>query len=316
MDIPTDGKTATTLLYVEDDDLTQEIVIQILKLKFPQIPLLLAKNGQEGLDLYTKNRPRIVLTDVRMPVIDGIQMAKMIKELNKDVQIIVLSAADEANYILDAIDIGINNYVLKPIKMDKFIAAIERCLDNICLNEQLKQKEEYIRRLAYYDYLTGLPNRQLFSEFLHKSLALAQRHTRLVSVFYLDLDDFKNINDTFGHSVGDQLLKAVAERLKICCRRNQDTVARWGGDEFIILLPDLNGPQEAVSVAQKIIEAFAQPIILQNHELTISLSIGISLFPEDGIDGDTLIKNADSAMYCAKNIGKNQYQFSPNSDLH
>lgn len=139
MDIPTDDKAATTLLYVEDDDLTQKFVIQILKLKFPQITILLAQNGQQGLDIYTDNRPGIVLTDVRMPIIDGIQMAKKIKKMDKNAQIIILSAASEVDYILDAIDVGINNYVLKPIAMDKLIAAVERCLDKIYLSEQLKQ---------------------------------------------------------------------------------------------------------------------------------------------------------------------------------
>lgn len=310
MDFPTAEKPATTLLYVEDDVETQDLVIQILRSKLPQITLILAQNGQDGLDLYTKNRPDIVVTDVRMPFIDGIQMAKKIKEQDKDVQIVVLTAADETNYILEAIDIGINHYVLKPINLKKFIAAVERCLDKINLREQVKQKDEYIRRMAYYDILTGLPNRQLFSELIHKELAHAQRHKRLFSVLYLDLDGFKNINDTLGHSVGDQLLIGAAERLKICCGRDQDTVARWGGDEFIILLSDLDGPQEAVSVANKIIEAFAQPIVLFDHKLVVSITIGISIFPEDGHDGDTLIKNADFAMYCAKNKGKNRFHVS------
>jgi len=148
MEIATDGKSATTLLYVEDDVETQEPVIQIMRLKFPQINLLLAQNGQEGLDLYTKNSPDIVLTDVRMPIIDGIQMARKIKELNKDALIIVLSAANESDHILEAIDIGINNYVLKPLNMERFISALEQCLDKIYLREQLKQKDEYIRRMA------------------------------------------------------------------------------------------------------------------------------------------------------------------------
>jgi diguanylate cyclase (GGDEF)-like protein len=314
MEIPTSDKSATTLLYVEDDVLTQELIIRILRLKFPQITLLLAQNGRDGLDLYAENFPGIVVTDVHMPIIDGIKMAKKIKELNKDAQIIVLSAADETNNILEAIDIGINHYVLKPIKVEKLIGAIELCLNKISLSEQLKQKEEYIRRMAYYDYLTGLPNRQLFCEFLRKSLAHAQRHNLLLAVFFIDLDGFKLINDTFGHTVGDHLLKAAADRLMKCCCRHQDTVARWGGDEFIILLPDLDGPQEAESVARKLNEAFSQPILLLNHSLTISISIGISLFPENGIDEETLIKSADLAMYCAKNKGKNQVHNSADSD--
>ena len=148
MKVSTEETPSITLLYVEDDVHTQELVIQFLRARFPQIALLFAQNGQEGLDLFAKNNPDIVVTDVRMPILDGIQMAKKIKELNKDVHIIALSAADEVNYILEAIDIGINNYVMKPLDMEKLIAALERCLEKISLREQLKQKEEYIRRMA------------------------------------------------------------------------------------------------------------------------------------------------------------------------
>ena len=131
MDNTTDEKPATSILYVEDDDDTQKIVTEFLRSKFPRITLLLAKNGQEGLDIYAKNSPDIVVTDVRMPIIDGIQMAKKIKELDNDAQIIVLSAADEVTCILEAIDIGIHHYVLKPLKMEKLVATLERCLDRI-----------------------------------------------------------------------------------------------------------------------------------------------------------------------------------------
>lgn len=305
---------AATLLYAEDDKLAQELVIQILQSKFPQISLVLAENGQEGLDLFTKNRPDIVVTDIHMPVMNGIQMAKEIKGLDKDAQIIILSAAEQVNDILEAIDIGVTNYVLKPISLEKFIAAVERCLDKISLREQIRQQDEYIRRMAYYDSLTGLPNRQLFTELLHKAVANAGRHRRRLSVSFLDLDGFKNINDTLGHLVGDQLLKCVADRLRLCCSRGQDTVARWGGDEFVILLPDIDGPQEASRVAEKIIEAFDQPVTLSDRELDITISIGISLFPDDGENSDTLINNADFAMFCAKNKGRNQFHISATCD--
>jgi len=310
MGIPPYQQPAVTLLYVEDDKLTQELVIQIMRSKFPQITLLLAENGRAGLDLFANNRPDIVVTDIKMPIIDGNQMAKEIKKLDEDAQIIILSAADEVDNILESIDIGINHYVLKPINLEKLIAAIKRCLDKISLREQLKQKDEYIRRMAFYDNLTGLPNRQLYNELLHKAVANAQRHQRLLSVLFLDLDGFKNINDTLGHLVGDQLLKGVADRLKLCCSRDQDTVARWGGDEFVILLPDLDAPQGAVNVAQKIVEAFVQPVILPDRELAITISIGISLFPDDGDNSDALIKNADFAMFCSKKKGRNQFHLS------
>ena len=144
----TDKIPAISLLYVEDEEQAQELVTQFLRLKFPTITILLAQNGRDGLNLYTQNRPEIVVTDIRMPIVDGIQMAKKIRELNQEAQIIVISAADETNYILEAIDIGINNYVLKPLNLEKFNAAMEQCLNKISLAEQLKQKDEYIRKMA------------------------------------------------------------------------------------------------------------------------------------------------------------------------
>jgi len=161
--------------------------------------------------------------------------------------------------------------------------------------------------MAYYDSLTGLPNRHFFQELLQSALARAQRHERMLAVLFLDLDRFKDINDTLGHPVGDQLLRAAAQRLKECCRRAEDTVARQGGDEFIILLPQFDDPQEPVRVAGKIIEAFARAFILPGHEITIGTSIGISIFPDDGGDLETLIKKADMAMYRAKEGGRNRY---------
>lgn len=314
MELPADERPAATLLYVEDDEQTQELVIHILRSKFPRITLLLAQNGRDGFDLYTRHRPDIVVTDVRMPIVDGIRMSKQIKALGDDTQIIVLSAASDADHLMDAIDVGISHYVLKPIKMERFISAVERCLDTIGLKDQLRQKEECINRMAYHDSLTGLPNRHLFTEFLNKALAHAQRHDRFLSVLYLDLDGFKAINDTLGHAGGDQLLKEVAQRLKTCCSRDQDTVARWGGDEFTILLPDIDGPQEAVSVARKLIEAFARPVMLGDRPLSVGMSIGVSLFPGGGADGDALIRSADLAMYCAKRKGRNQFHLASGND--
>ncbi|HLO27409.1 MAG TPA: diguanylate cyclase, partial [Geobacteraceae bacterium] len=277
MDIAAKETTAATLLYVEDDDATRDCVTIMIRRKFPELTLLLAENGRKGLDLFTTSHPDIIITDVLMPEMDGISMSREIKALDRGARVIVLTATSDATGIIDAIDIGISHYVLKPIVMDKLIYAIEHCLEGIRLERQLRQQGEDIRQMAYYDSLTALPNRELFNELLNHALAQAQRHNhdRLLAVLFLDLDRFKVINDTLGHSVGDQLLQAVAHRLKECCRRNRDTVARRGGDEFIILLPDLDTPQEAVRLAQKIIDVFAQPITLPEHELFISTCIGI-----------------------------------------
>jgi diguanylate cyclase (GGDEF)-like protein len=307
MDTAADEKNTVTLLYVEDSQAIRELVALLITRKFPQLKLVLAENGKEGFDCYTKLRPDIILTDIRMPVMDGIQLAGKIKALDKGAKIIVITAFSDADSLVECINLGIYHYVLKPIKTEKLTAAIEQCLNDIQKERQLRQQNEYILQMAYYDSLTGLPNRQLFKEVLNQALAHAQRHKRSLAVLFLDLDRFKVINDTLGHAVGDQLLQAVALRLRQCCRREEDMVSRRGGDEFIVLLPDLNSMQEAVNVARKIIDAFALAFIIPGHELFIGTCIGISLFPNDGADGDTLIKNADMAMYCAKEQGRNRY---------
>ncbi|GLI37072.1 EAL domain-containing protein [Geobacter hydrogenophilus] len=178
--------------------------------------------------------------------------------------------------------------------------------------EERSRAEERIRQMAYYDSLTGLPNRRLFNDRLRQSLALAQRHKRPLAVMFLDLDRFKLINDTLGHAVGDRLLMAVAKRLRNCCRREGDTVARQGGDEFIINLSAISDVKDAFTVAQKIIDVFRTPFVIDGHELFITTSIGISVYPHDGRSGDALVKNADVAMYRAKEQGRNNCQlFAP-----
>lgn len=307
MDVPVDEKTVATLLYVEDNKDTQKLVAFMVQRRFPQLTLILAENGQEGLDYFTTRHPDIILTDIQMPVMDGIQMSRKIKALDKGARIITVTAFNDATSLLESINIGINHYVLKPINMEKLFAAITQCLNDLKMERQIREQNAYIQQMAYYDSLTGLPNRELFKEFLKQSLAYAHRHKGLLAILFLDLDRFKVINDTLGHAVGDQLLQAVAQRLRQCCRREQDKISRRGGDEFIILLPDLNSAQEAVSVAQKILDAFTLAFVIPKHELFIGTCIGISLFPDDGTDGETLIKNADMAMYFAKEQGRNRY---------
>ena len=165
-----------------------------------------------------------------------------------------------------------------------------------------------LHRLAYYDVLTGLPNRDLFMDRLNNALTGGRRQNSSVALLFLDLDRFKTINETLGHTLGDSLLKAVADRLSRCIRES-DTIARLGGDEFTIVLNGLNHPSEAAKVAKTISHHLKEPFTLNQQELFISASTGISLFPGDGDDPETLLKNADTAMYRAKESGRNRYQF-------
>ena len=170
------------------------------------------------------------------------------------------------------------------------------------------QTQERLHHLAHHDALTGLPNRVLFVERLKHALQRAERRKRSVAVLFLDMDRFKIVNDTLGHEAGDRLLQAMAARLHACVREG-DTVARFGGDEFAGFLSDVASPEDVAIVVGKFLDALAPPFLIDGHELFISGSIGISLYPEDGTDTQTLMKNADSAMYRAKQMGGNTSEF-------
>ena len=167
--------------------------------------------------------------------------------------------------------------------------------------------EERLRFLAYYDFLTGIPNRTLAVNRLSQALSHARRRHKMVAVLFMDLDLFKKVNDSMGHNMGDQLLRAVAVRLKLCVRE-EDTVARMGGDEFAIILPDILNRDDASKVANKILDRVGQPVNAEGVELFITPSIGISFYPADAENAEVLLKCADQAMYRAKDRGRNNYQ--------
>ncbi len=174
-----------------------------------------------------------------------------------------------------------------------------------------QQWEEEVRQLAYYDSLTGLPNRRLLLDRLELALAQARRQKRALAVMFLDLDNFKQVNDALGHDAGDQLLREVARRLKACVREG-DTVARQGGDEFIIVLSEIGAPEDAVRVAEKIRDALVRPIAAGGDYRVTTVSIGIAIRPRHGRDGvPELMKKADEAMYAAKQGGRDAYRFHP-----
>ncbi len=171
-----------------------------------------------------------------------------------------------------------------------------------------KQAEEHIQQLAHYDALTGLPNRTLLGDRLQQAVLRAARDHTQIGVLLVDLDHFKRINDTLDHTVGDRLLREVGKRLQECVREC-DTISRQGGDEFAVILPDLAANDEAPRIAQRILGAVTEPYRLESHDLHITCSIGISMYPRDGRNGETLLKNADNALYRAKDMGRNNYQF-------
>jgi diguanylate cyclase (GGDEF)-like protein len=183
-----------------------------------------------------------------------------------------------------------------------------------------ERAEEKIHYLAHYDVLTGLPNRFLYKEHLSQALSSAQRNGEMLAILFVDLDDFKLVNDTFGHGVGDLMLKEVAARFGNTLRKSDvlarqgnregsTSIARFGGDEFIVLLSDIEGDGDAAKAARRLLDALSEPFALGGHHISVGASIGISLYPRDGEDFETLTKNADAAMYRAKSQGTKNYQF-------
>ena len=186
-------------------------------------------------------------------------------------------------------------------------------IQNAKLYEQAQQEisdriraEKAIKHLANHDALTGLPNRRLFNERINLEIARAQRNKQKIGIMLFDLDHLKKVNDSYGHNVGDLLLQAVAQRL-LGLLRKSDTVARMGGDEFLLILPEMHQPQDAIQTGERILNALSTPFLLEGYEVSITTSIGISFFPDDGDDVNTLVKNADIAMYKAKEKGGNVY---------
>ncbi|MDY6901522.1 MAG: CHASE2 domain-containing protein [Cyanobacteriota bacterium] len=176
-------------------------------------------------------------------------------------------------------------------------------------NDELKLQEDHLRYIAYHDALTGLPNRKAFAEELRQSLYWTKNSNYLLGLLFVDLDGFKQINDSLGHNMGDLLLMTVAQRLNNCLR-GSDTVSRLGGDEFTIILRRIPKPEVAAKIAEKILRSIMEPIALEGHNAKVSASIGISIYPDDAHNCETLVKQADIAMYRAKRMGKNRYEFA------
>jgi len=198
------------------------------------------------------------------------------------------------------------------------VRVLERTAELAAANARLEKEiqerriaEDKVRHLAHHDALTGLPNRRLLEDRLEQALVRARRQHLHVAVLFVDLDRFKNVNDTLGHRTGDLLLRAVALRLRESLREG-DTVSRVGGDEFVLILPDMATTLAASDTAHKLLESLAQPYAIENHMLNVTPSIGIGIFPKDGTDVETLISRADAAMYHAKQMGRKNYQvFDP-----
>jgi len=240
-------------------------------------------------------------------IIDGksrkVSESPALRAMNEDR--VVGLAADSMLIRRDGSEAAIEDSSAPIHNRDGKVAGAVIVFHDVSASRAMAQKMSH---LAQHDFLTGLPNRLLLTERLSQAIGQAQRHPKQVGLLFLDLDYFKNINDSLGHIIGDQLLQSVAGRLASCIR-NTDTVCRQGGDEFVILLAEIEQPQDAAQVAEKLLASLLAPHLIDGHELHVTLSIGISIYPNDGISADSAMQNADTAMYYAKANGRNNYQF-------
>ncbi len=344
-EIISSGKNLNVLV-VDDSKTVRSAIREILELGCIQVTE--ASSGKEALEIVYRNFPDLVLLDVVMPEMDGVAVLKILRKSYSKLQlpIILVTSRNASSEIVQALDFGANDYITKPIDFDvlwarlsnqllqkqaaEYLQLAQHRLENqikqrtaeLNTSNQKLQKEIAVRLIAEgqlqkqanYDVLTGLPNRSLATDRLHQTLSKSKRHNLQPCLAFLDLDNFKYINDTFGHAAGDELLREAARRLTECARES-DTVARLGGDEFLLILEDSgvgNGLQRETGIrhiGERILKSFAKPFVLEGKELNITASLGFAIYPKDGDDSNKLMRHADVAMYRSKRDGKNAYCF-------
>jgi len=259
--------------------------------------------------LHRDNHYDLILLDLRMPGMDGFQVMEGLKEIETDGYLPVLAVTAQPAHKLRALQSGAKDFVSKPFDLAEVLTRVHNMLEVRLLHEAARNYGKIQEALALNDPLTGLANRRLLADRMSMALVHARRNKSAMAVVYLDLDGFKQINDTLGHGVGDMLLKMAAERL-VATVREEDTVARLGGDEFVLALWHVSGSDYAANAALRAIEAIAQPYDIEGNTVSITTSAGVSVYPDHGEDAETLMKSADLALYKAKAAGKNSYQIA------
>jgi diguanylate cyclase (GGDEF)-like protein len=300
------AEESISILLIEDNPGDERLVREALR-DFPGIRMLSADRLESGLERLSENPVDGILLDLSLPDSQGLDSIRRARQREAEIPIVVLTGLDDEETAVQALHAGAQDYLVKNQLNPRLLThtlryAIER-----------KRLDDRIYFQATHDDLTGLPNRALFRDRLQHTLARAERNRNeargqpLAAVLLLDLDHFKTVNDTHGHAAGDGVLRAVAQRLQESLRKG-DTIARLGGDEFAILIEGFTASGDAAAVAQKILRGLEQPVLADGEEFRIGTSIGISLYPADGEDGELLFKHADLALYRAKEL-RNRYLF-------
>jgi diguanylate cyclase (GGDEF)-like protein len=315
------------ILVCDDDQNVRLLTRQCLEAE--DMIVVEASNGLEALNIFERERPDLVFLDVEMPGMSGLEACKRIRQMpqGETIPIMIVTGSDDRQSIDEGFEAGATQYKTKPVNWSLLGRDVQYMLRASNAFNSLKRQEDRLRYLAYYDPLTSLPNRRSFNEQLNRLLKRSARHKSSAALMFIDLDHFKRINDSIGHARGDSLLVEIAKRLTNELREDDainyysdsnaeesdavvsTEIARLGGDEFTVVLSDVENVGHIEKVARRILESLSQPIALQSHNPVVTPSIGIAIYPQDGKDPDTLIRNADTAMYVAKAEGRACYRF-------
>jgi len=316
-------------ILVSDDDLNVRLLTRQC-LEAEGMIVVEAANGPETLDVFVRERPDLVFLDVEMPGMNGLEVCKRIRKMpqGESIPIMIVTGSNDRQSIDLGFEAGATQYKTKPVNWSLLGRDVHYMLRASNAFNALKRQEDRLRYLAYYDPLTSLPNRRSFNEQLNRILKRSQRRNSNAALLFIDLDHFKRINDSIGHGRGDRLLVEIAKRLTVELREDDainyltensaedlddidggTEIARLGGDEFTVVLSDVPNIAHVELVAKRILNSLSEPIQLQSHNPVVTPSIGIALFPHDGTDPDTLVRNADTAMYVAKAEGRACYRF-------
>jgi predicted signal transduction protein with EAL and GGDEF domain len=315
-------------ILVCDDDFNVRLLTRQC-LEAENMVVVEAADGPEAIDVFMRERPDLVFLDVEMPGMTGLEVCKRLRKMpqGESIPIMIVTGSDDRQSIDQGFEAGATQYKTKPVNWSLLSRDVQYMLRASNAFNSLKRQEDRLRYLAYYDPLTSLPNRRSFNEQLNRILKRCRRHKTNAALLFIDLDHFKRINDSIGHGRGDRLLVEIAKRLTVELREddainyysdnsaeddsnNSNTeIARLGGDEFTVVLSNIPNAGQVERVAQRILAALSEPIALQSHNPVVTPSVGIALFPQDGEDPDTLVRNADTAMYAAKAQGRACFRF-------
>ncbi|MFZ2853933.1 MAG: EAL domain-containing protein [Rhodocyclaceae bacterium] len=290
--LPLSSAGAARVLIVDDDRSTRSALRAALQRS--GFVVTEADDGSEVAAEVERMRPDVILMDALMPVMDGFTACARLQETpeGREIPVLMITALEDSASIERAFAVGASDYIPKPLHLAVVNQRVRRLVE-------ATRAERHVRHLAYNDALTGLPNRVLFNDHLNRCIERAGPAAQSLALLYLDLDRFKFVNDTLGHEMGDKLLKTVSERIRACVR-GSDCVARLGGDEFAVVIDELPNLTIASLTAQKICHAVTAPFEIDGHDIVVSASIGIAVFPNDGVDASALLRRADTAMYRAK----------------